>query len=155
MNTRRHVERKRRRKLRKAVWVEDKGQTQSESNTKKGKRPLGGKQQGLSVVGRRKVAMGHRGRETLTPAGSPLPFPYTATPASPGPAPASVWTAVDTRPSPRLPWHTMSFSHHHHPPKLLSHHYSHTGMLGCVYIGTHAHIHPEWSSLRLFSPKKP
>lgn len=37
----------------------------------------------------------HRGRGTLTPAGSPLPFPYTAAPASPGPAPASGGTAAD------------------------------------------------------------
>jgi len=37
----------------------------------------------------------HIGRGTLTPAGSPLPFPYTAAPASPGPAPASVGRAAD------------------------------------------------------------
>lgn len=91
----------------------------------------------------------HRGRGTLTPAGSPLPFPYTAAPASPGPAPASVWRAADTRPSTGLAWCTMGFSHHHCWPKLLSHDYSHTGMLGCVYtemymrVSTHTGSHTE------------
>lgn len=75
----------------------------------------------------------HGGRGTLTPAGSPLPFPYTAAPASPGPAPASVWRAVDTRPCTRLAPHTMGFSHHQHHSKLLNHDYSHRGMFGCVY----------------------
>lgn len=59
-------------------------------------------------------------RGTLTLAGSPPPFPYNAAPASPGPAPASVWRAVDTRPSSRLPQRTMGFSHHY-LPKALSH----------------------------------
>lgn len=100
---------------------------------------------GPSVVGRRRVAvggrvgLGHRGRGTLTLAGSPLPFPYTAALASPGPAPASVWRADDTRPSTRLPWHTMGFSHHQHRLKLPRHDYSHTGMLCCVYTDTHVH----------------
>lgn len=75
-----------------------------ETESKTGKRPLGGEQRGLSVEGRRRVVMGgrvglgHSGRGTLTPEGSPLPFPYTAAPASPGPVPASVWRAADTRP---------------------------------------------------------
>lgn len=43
------------------------------------------------------MGLGHRGRGTLTLAGSPLPFPCTAAPASPGPAPASVGRAADTR----------------------------------------------------------
>lgn len=70
----------------------------------------------------------HRGRGTLTPAGSPLPFPYTGAPASSGPAPASVWRAADTRQSTGLAQRTMDFSHHHHRPKLPSHGYSHTGV---------------------------
>lgn len=71
----------------------------------------------------------HSGRGTLTPAGSPLPFPCTAAPASPGPAPASVCRAADTRPSAGLARRTMGFSlHRHHWPKLLSHDYSHSGM---------------------------
>lgn len=104
MNTRRHVRRKRGRNRQR---VEDKGRTLRGRETeriKQGKRPLGGEQRGLTVKGKRRVVMGGRvglgynGRGTLTPAGSPLPFPYTAAPASPGPAPASVWRAADTRP---------------------------------------------------------
>lgn len=53
----------------------------------------------------------HRGRGTLTPAGSPLPFPYTGAPASSGPAPASVGRAVDTRQSAGLARRTTDLSH--------------------------------------------
>lgn len=78
------------------------------------------------------MGRGYGSRGTLTLAGSPPPFPCNAAPASPGPAPASVWRAVDTRPSSRLPWRTMGFSHHY-LPKALSHDCA--GMLGYGYTG--------------------
>lgn len=79
---------------------------------------------------RGRVGQGYGSKGTLTLAGSPPPFPYNAAPASPGPAPASVWRAVDTRPSSRLLQRTMGFSHHY-LPKALSHDCA--GMLGYDY----------------------
>lgn len=72
------------------------------------------------VPKRGRVGQGYGRRGTLTLAGSPPPFPYIAAPASPGPAPASVWRAVDTRPSSRLAPCTTGFSLHY-LPKALSH----------------------------------
>lgn len=156
MNTRRRGEGKREGAEKESLcWVEDRGRdpTLRVRGNEKGKRRLGGEQrvgERRRVVMGGRVGLGHRGRGTLTPAGSPLPFPYTAAPASPGPAPASVWRAADTRPSTGLPWRTMGFCHHHHWLKLLSHDYSHTGMLCYVYTGTHVHtcvcalIHTQW-----------
>lgn len=86
------------------------------------------RKRGVPMRGRVGQSYGNRG--TLTLAGSPPPFPYNAAPASPGPAPASVCRAVDTRPSSRLPQCTMGFSHHY-LPKALSHDCA--GMLGYDY----------------------
>lgn len=104
------------------------------------------------VVGRRNAAMGgrvglgHRGRGTLTPAGSPLPFPYTAAPASPGPAPASVGRAADRSE------HRVSVAHNGllSPPtpakSAKSRLFTYRNAQLCLYRGPRAHTHTHTGS---------
>lgn len=83
----------------------------------------------------------HRGRGTLTPAGSPLPFPYTAAPASPGPAPASVGRAADRSE------HRVSVAHNGllsplTPAKSAkSRLFTYRNAQLCLYRGPHTHTH--------------
>lgn len=74
-------------------------------------------------------------RGTLTPAASPLPFPYTAAPASPGPAPALAGTAADTRAAPRYhgpQWSSLSTTQQN----VLTHGYSWRNVGPCLYRDT-------------------
>lgn len=128
---------------------------------KKSEKAAGWRAAGLSVVGRRRVAMGGRvglgdreAEEHSLLQGLHSHFLILQLLLHLGQLllqSGELRTQVGTG----LAWHTMAFSQHHHQPKLLSHEYSRTGMLSYVYTEVHAcvcsvlvHIHTQSKILK-------